>query len=79
MCITAGFCVNIGVTHESGQTLLELAMRFGSYAVVDYLNSYRKFLIVSFFDRRTILLIDHKISLFSRLLNSSILCLSVMH
>ena len=32
-------CVNVGITDESGKTLLKLAMQFDRTAVVDYLNS----------------------------------------
>ena len=39
MRVTAGYCVNTGITDESGNTLLELAMKFDRTAVVDYLNS----------------------------------------
>ena len=39
MCVTVGYCVNLGITDESGKTLLELAMKFDQTAVVDYLNS----------------------------------------
>ena len=39
MCVTAGCCVNLGITDESGKTLLELATKFDRTAVVDYLNS----------------------------------------
>ena len=38
MCVTAGY-VNLGITDESGKTLLELATKFDRTAVVDYLNS----------------------------------------
>ena len=31
--------MNLGISDESGKTLLELAMEFGQTAVVDYLNS----------------------------------------
>ena len=39
VCVTAGCRVNLGITDESGKTLLELAMKFDRAAVVDYLNS----------------------------------------
>ena len=50
MCVTAGCHVNLGISDESGKTLLELAMMFDQTAVIDYLNSST--CEFDFFDRK---------------------------
>ena len=50
VCVTAGCYVNLGITDESGKTLLELATKFDRTAVVDYLNSST--CEFGFFDRK---------------------------
>ena len=54
MCLCVCNCwlcrVNLGITDESGKTLLELATKFDQTAVIDYLNSST--CEFGFFDRK---------------------------